>query len=322
VTPNERFALALRRLALVLNTQTVSSARTLEQKISDAGPTHMRIDPHILTEARKQLVRQGVIGETRVHGVPWYHLARTPPDKVQQRLDELTPIHRALQDGQVLQRTGQALEIAVYRALSMQSAYHTFGAYLDLDEHDDSTLYRKEEPPSAVSGQLMMGKIDFLLVTSDGLAAVEVKNLREWLYPDRVEIRELLSKAVAIDAVPVMIARRIPYVTFRLLSACGVVMHQTYNQRLAAADQELAERAKRKDLLGFHDIRLGNEPDGRLNHFVSANLSNLVSDARKRFEENGDLLANFASGAMGYDEFAARIRRREGGTDEGSDWNL
>lgn len=50
-------------------------------------------------------------------------------------------------------RMGQALEIAVYRALKDQTTFDTFGAFLDLDDHDDSTLYQKEEPPSSASGR-------------------------------------------------------------------------------------------------------------------------------------------------------------------------
>jgi hypothetical protein len=78
--------------------------------------------------------------------------------------------------------------------------------------------------------------------------------------------------------------------------------------------------SKQKDLLGYHDIRLGNEPDVRLDRFVNTNLPKLVSDARQRFEEASDLLADFAAGVIPYEEFAARIRRRESGTNEDNDW--
>ncbi|MGH7225345.1 MAG: hypothetical protein ACRELF_19155 [Gemmataceae bacterium] len=168
----------------------------------------------------------------------------------------------------------------------------------------------------------MSGRADFVLATADsGLAAVEVKNLREWLYPDREEIRELLAKSIAIDAVPVLIARRMPYVTFRLLNPCGVVFHQTYNQRFAQADVELADKVRHKDMLGFHDIRLGNLPDARLTKFAQHNLPRDLPGARERFDENRDLLAPFASGDMDYTEFAARVRRRVQGTNEDHDWD-
>lgn len=63
------------------------------------------------------------------------------------------------------------------------------------------------------------------------LVGLEAKNIREWLYPQREEITELLQKCTAVDAVPVLVARRIHFSTFRVLNPCGVVLHQTYNRR-------------------------------------------------------------------------------------------
>ena len=53
--------LARKRLQSILRTQTVSTWRTLEHKISDAGPNDQRAQPHILTRARAQLERTGTI---------------------------------------------------------------------------------------------------------------------------------------------------------------------------------------------------------------------------------------------------------------------
>ena len=85
-----------------------------------------------------------------------------------------------------------------------------------------------------MSGRQIPGgkKLDFLVISlSAGLAGIEVKNVREWQYIDREDISELLLKCCALDAVPVFIARRIPFVTFRVLNPCGVILHETYNQR-------------------------------------------------------------------------------------------
>ena len=153
-----------------------------------------------------------------------------------------------------------------------------------------------------------------------GWAGIEAKNIREWLYPGRKEITDLLGKAVALDCVPILIARRIPFVTFKVLSACGVIFHQTYNQLLPEADRELAEKAKDKQLLGYHDIRMGNQPDARLIKFVTTTLPQILPEARKRFDEYQDLLDDFASGMRSYEEFAARVRRRSEGVDEDRDW--
>lgn len=323
-TPSpDRLALARKRLLSVLKATVVSLARTLEQKISDAGPSQMRIDPHILTTARTQLISEGLIKQLKRHGVPWYHLTAMPQRSVKARLAVLQPIHAALQSGDLSKRIGQALEITVYRALIAQTRITTLGAYLDLQAHDDATLYQKEEPPSALSGRRSKGRLDFLLLTHDhGIAAgLEVKNVREWLYPDRDEIKELLAKCTDLNAVPVLIGRRIPFVTFRLLNTCGVIIHQTYNQRFPSADHVLADQARQKDLLGFHDIRLGNQPDARLTRFVNDHLPKLISQARPTFDRFVDLLHAYGHGRMPYYEFAARVRRRNEGKNEDSDWD-
>ena len=221
-------------------------------------------------------------------------------------------------------RVGQCLEIAIYRALLRQSALAFLGSFRNLNEHNDSRLYSKEEPPQSLSGKHLIGdqKLDFVVHHPEaGWAGIESKNIREWLYPNRTEIISLLGKAVRLDCVPVLIGRRIPFVTFKLLSTCGVVLHQTYNQLLPVADQALAEKARHKDLLGYHDIRVGNQPNDRLLKFLAVNLPRVLPEARDRFAEYKDLLDAFASGRMRYKEFAGRVRRRSQGVYEEGDWD-
>jgi hypothetical protein len=320
-----RKVLAERRLLTVLKRHAIATARTLEQKISDAGPFNQRIDPHILTNVRRQLQKQGLIAlRTSAHAVPWYYLPSTPANEVQDRFIEQDAVHQQFSSHAVLGRIGQALEIAVFRAFQNLTVGHFFGAYIDLDVHTDDVLYHKEEPPSSVSGKTIQGgkKLDFLLLhPTAGAVGIEVKNVREWLYPDRDEIRDMLLKCCQIDAVPVLIARRIPFVTFRLLNPCGVIVHQTYNQRLAQADDSLAVQARDKNLLAYHDITVGNALDPRLHKFVVTNLPNIVEAARHRFEEYRDLLEAYAYKRMPYHEFAARVRRRQLGQNEDSDFD-
>jgi len=232
------------------------------------------------------------------------------------------PIHTALQEHGFKIRMGQALEIAAYRAFLQQPDFKTLGAFVDLEDHDDSTPYTKEEPPSVVSGRRSKGKLDFILGAVDGhFVGVELKNVREWLYPGRSEVTEFLRKCTDLDVLPVLIARRVPYVTFRLLNTCGVIIHQTYNQLFPEADSELAKSASSKELLGYHDIRIGNQPDARMTKFVIINLPKLIPVMRPVFDEYKDILAEFGSGEIDYEVFAAKIRRRSQGTTEENDWN-
>jgi hypothetical protein len=182
-------------------------------------------------------------------------------------------------------------------------------------------MYRKDEPPQHIGVRALKGaeRLDFILRTADtGPLGFECKNVRHWMYPHVQEILETLRKCLALDAVPVFIARRIPYVTFAILSKCGFIFHQTYNQLLPATAADLAAKVRDKTTLGYHDVRTGNEPDARLLKFVTVNLPKIAAEARTKFDSHKDLLESYASGGMPYDEFAARVIRRWRGQDE--DW--
>ena len=197
---NERFQLALTRITNVLRKHGIALSRTLEQKISDAGPYGQRIDPHVLTTARNHLNKEKRV--VQLYKIaPWYHLTETPTDIITRRLSEQLSVFKAMQRGDTGSRIGQALEIAIYRALLRQDKLEHFGSFLDLDEHDDSTLYSKEEPPASLSGRRILGKqrLDFLVHhETAGWAGIESKNIREWLYPSRKEIEKGQERQVFI----------------------------------------------------------------------------------------------------------------------------
>jgi hypothetical protein len=321
-TPKElrRLELAHKRIRSVLTRHTIASHRTLEQKIADAGPSNQRINPHVLATAFHQMKAAGDLLERKEANGTWLYLNTAPADLLQSRLTDQLVLWNLTQDRLLTTRIGQVLEIAVYRSL-LPLPYRFLGAYTDLHAHDDKTLYSKEEPPGVLDGHSMGDrKFDFVLPhSSAGWAGVEVKNKREWMYPGNKDIRELLSKALAVDAVPVLIARRVPFVTFRLLSPCGLIIHQTFNQLYPSSESELAAKVREKTLLGYHDIRLGNDPDDRLRKFLGTNLPRILPDARARFEDYRDLLDAYARGSMPYEEFAARVRRRQKGVEEDHD---
>ena len=321
----KRALVARKRLHNVLSRHGIAIARTLEQKISDAGPNHLRVDPHVLTKVRNTLVGEGTLSIRRDGDTPWYYQTATDNDLVRERYNAQVQVHRAAGKQPTVGRLGQCLEITVYKALCEQGEMQFFGAFKGLADHDDSTLYAKEEPPRSVSGKHLSGdqSLDFLVMSQTaGLGGIEVKNVREWFYPERDQIRDLLTKALAIDCVPILIARRIHFTTFKVLNPCGVILHQTYNQRWAEADRELAERAREKLLLGYHDIRVGSAPDPRLLRFIGTNLPKAMPGARQRFDQHKDLLEEYVQGTVDYKVFAARVRRRAEGTNEDNDWDI
>ena len=156
--------LARKRLVNILTRHGVANARTLEQKISDAGPLDQRIDPHILTPQRNFLLKNGRIVRITRSAAPWFYLPSTPINTVKERLSEQLPIFQRLHRGNFVMRVGQCLEIAIYRALLRQSALAYLGSFRNLNEHNDSHLYSKEEPPQTLSGKYLVGdqKLDFI----------------------------------------------------------------------------------------------------------------------------------------------------------------
>ncbi|MER9458175.1 hypothetical protein [Mesorhizobium sp. M0478] len=308
---------------LVLQKQVVANARTLEQKISDAGPFGMRIDPHVLTPARNELIQEGLVQATDKAGNTWFHLANTPAAVVTKRLDELADLFLKFQANNLPGRYGQTLEIATFHALSEVPNLEFFGRFPDLNKHDDSKAYTKVEPPNHIGTLVLPGhrSLDFLVLHPDaGFLGIECKNVREWIYPNREEIRELLLKCTVLGCVPVFIARRIPFVTFKLLNAAGVLIHQTYNQLMPETATEIVSVVRHKDMLGYHDIRLGSKPDARLLKFITTDMMNVAAEAREKFELYKDLLAAFGSGEIPYYVFAAKVRRRSKGQNEDNDW--
>src|SRR5712691_11343697 len=191
------------RIQRILTTYTVACTRTLEQKISDAGPNNQRVDPVYLTQARSELELEGIVEATQRAKVHWYYLAETPKILLEKRLTELIPIHAAFNKGRLPYRIGQTLEIAVYKSLCRQDSYKLFGGFTDLDSHDDSTEYKKVEPPLLVSGKRIQGALDFILaIDTVRCIGVEVKNTRPWIYPQDKIVKELLQKCCTLDLVP------------------------------------------------------------------------------------------------------------------------
>ena len=90
MSPEARQDIAKARLVNILKAHKAAGARTLEQKISDAGPNPLRVDPHVLTNARAILEAHGTVIRVNRNNSAWYALASTPQTEVNAKLDLLT----------------------------------------------------------------------------------------------------------------------------------------------------------------------------------------------------------------------------------------
>lgn len=285
--------------------------RMLEQKISDAGPNPQRIDPHVLTKCRNSLTKEGRLATRTENKNQWHFLTESDADFVENRFRELVPFHALTESHAFTSRMGQTAEIAVQRAMQT-SKLHFFGHFSDLQLHDDSTLYTKLDPDFFSGIPILGGKLDYIVVNPDvGGIGIEIKNTREWVYPDKSIVKHLLDKCVQIDVVPVLMARRIHYSTFSVLNACGVVIHQFYNQLYPSSDASFAKQISEKNNLGYFDVRVGNNPDARLLRFFQNSLPVTVEDARSKFNEHKPLIGDYVQGNITYSQFVSRLRGRD-----------
>lgn len=297
------------RLANVLKAQIVCCERTLEQKICDAGPNPMRVEPMILSEARKQMMKAGEIIAERHGKLRWYYRKEEKKTEVESRLAQLVPLHLKTQEPMFKHRMGQMLEIAVLSAVK-GSGMGFLGNFSDLGKHDDSTPYTKVEPPQDINGRKMeKGPLDFVIFPRGISAGVEVKNYRTWLYPDSTEVKELLWKCGDVGAVPILVARRLPFLTIRLLQMGGCLVHENYNQLYPKSEEKLAGEVRDKGMLGYHDVRTGGEPDRRMVRFFSELVPGLVEDAAPRFKKLQDVHRAFGKGEVKYYTWYREVRR-------------
>jgi hypothetical protein len=65
-----RLEIGKRRIANILRNHVAATLRTLEQKISDAGPTNQRVDPHLLTNAQMTYPEFAARSKRRLRGEP------------------------------------------------------------------------------------------------------------------------------------------------------------------------------------------------------------------------------------------------------------
>jgi hypothetical protein len=136
--------------------------------------------------------------------------------------------------------------------------------------------------------------LDLVLVARDGMAAVEDKNLREWITPRSVEVWALIGKALRIGALPVLICRKVTYDVFLLFKQIGGLAFQVHSQHFPAEYAPRLARVKHRDGLGFHDLRFSDEPLPGLAYFIGHILPRNLAEKLAQFQTNSDFLREYA----------------------------
>ena len=154
-----------------------------------------------LPRARNTLLKEQRITKIQEENAPWFH-SQTHPYGPYRKGWPSNCRSSAVCSAEVWEHESGSVSKLLSSGLSFfQDTLDHFGSFTNLGNHDDSRLYSKEEPPQSLSGKRLSGdqRLDFLIRHPEaGWAGIEAKNVREWLYPNRDEVTDLLAKAVAL----------------------------------------------------------------------------------------------------------------------------
>lgn len=130
---------------------------------------------------------------------------------------------------------------------------------------------------------------------------VEVKNIRQWIYPDYPGVFQLLHKAAVVQQArpddlicPVLVCRRRSYkaLAFAIdLGFYGIQARQQYLLPLSRIDERLMEEVRVE--LGFGDLRKRDGADPRLaERFIGQSLRGDALPAARRWAETAPALVD------------------------------
>jgi hypothetical protein len=279
-TKQEWLELAERRIHSILAKYHCCPIRMLEAKISEAGPGDKRPDPLSLSAALSRLIADNKIVHIRKHApteTPFY--APTWVDSNDPKFQALLANRRHL--------------YLLHKGLTERNEFCSDVLEKMLDtalERTGATFVSRFPSQNLPAGRPLDFAVDINATRFGG----EAKNYREWLYPDSVEIWSSISKCCELDAVPVLIARKLPYVTYLLFRNVGMVGYQTHFQFFHPTVAPELLRVMSIDGLGYKDIRCVMDPDSNMLRFFQSTLPRIGPDFASRFSKNKKLLLEFA----------------------------
>lgn len=288
-----RVDLARRRLENILRDRILATEKQLESKISEAGPENQRCDPHVLSQALRELVKEQRISSlTGPRDSKFFYLKSIydPHNpKHNERKEYLFSLYNQYREAAQHQpHCGEILEQIIWNSVNASELYNPIGSL---------------RHPVKDFGELTLpGELDLILLEKNRMnsaVVIEAKNIREWIYPTSAELWQLISNAVAfadtgMDTLPVLVSRKIQYATRLLFKRIGILGLSTHSQFFA---EDLADKlleVQNKDGLGFHDIAFGYKKLPWLDNFLNSTIPKEGPKAQQVFSEQKELLREFA----------------------------
>lgn len=251
-------------------------------------------------------------------GTRWFSNPATSDADADAKLQQIVPLHEATR-GNFSNLVGDALELVCYKALDRvyirQPRYAYQGSFDLAAPKNAEGRYTKIQPPKSIGAHKTIKEADFLQFGHDaGPMCIECKNYREWLYPNSALIKELIIKAADLNAIPVLVHRRIHYTTLtNFLEPAGIIAHESYYQYYPASHADLANKVKNARLLGFSDVTAAEEPQPRTIEFFATKLPAISARMAEAWNRNKDALREYALDGINLSQLYKAIGSRAGG---------
>jgi len=104
----------------------------------------------------------------------------------------------------------------------------------------------------------------------------------------------LIGRALRIDALPVLVTRKIVYPSYYVFREIGLLAFQVHFQFFPPKLETRVGEIRHKDGLGFSDIRCSDEAPPALVRYFAEHLPRLAPGALERFLSRKDILSRYA----------------------------
>lgn len=302
MTPQQYVGLARTAILAVLDDQHAAVGMELEARIADRPhpSVGLPINPHHISTAYQGLLRSGQIAvrNAQTRGNRSLELAYLTGRRNSTKVSEATG-----RKGLLLSRylgwaqgtptrpgiIGPAAEAVVHRSLREAAAD---GYRLAQPQGGNVTTFLGHTVPiGALDSAAIFTPLDTAGLPARAIALpVEVKNLRDWMYPHNDEPYQLLTKAHLLAAsvpeqpmVPVLICRQAHPTIYRMASDLGFFVIDARRQYIGPTAEE-AKLAEIRAELGFLDLAHEPGADERLVRRFTHTLPGYAAIAAARWK--------------------------------------
>ena len=155
-------------------------------------------------------------------------------------------------------------------------------------------------------------KIDAGILAKGVLMLVEDKNKRQWFYPDSHghddELAKAMAKAITNGLTPMLITRKVPFVSHLFFKPLGLLGFQTHHQYFHPWVSHVMRDIKHTDGLGFHDIVFTTDANPQLVQYLDGLSDDVLTRYRDTFISHDSIIRKFAiDRSMGFNEFTEAL---------------